>query len=53
VVALRSPPEPALPAVAWPANGEVLPMTLALAGLALAGFTAWAALRWLSRSSSS
>lgn len=53
VVALRSPPEPALPAVAWPANGEVLPMTLALAGLALAGFTAWAALRWLSRGSSS
>ena len=49
VVGLRPAPEPLISWPGWPANGEFLPMVLVIAGLCLAGFTAWAAIRWLGR----
>ncbi len=53
VVALRPALEPRLSWPASPVHGDLLPMVLALAGLAVAGFTAWGAIRWLSRSARS
>ena len=50
VVALRPPPEAVLSWPGWPAAGELLPMVLAIVGLAVAGCTAWAAIRWLGKS---
>ena len=50
VVALRPPPEAVLSWPGWPAAGEFLPMVLAIVGLAVAGCTAWAAIRWLGKS---
>jgi hypothetical protein len=49
VVALRPPPEAVLAWPGWPAADEVLPMVLAIVGLAVAGCTAWAAIRWLGK----
>ena len=46
---LRPAPEPLIAWPGWPANGEFLPMVLVIAGLFLAGFTAWAAIKWLGR----
>jgi hypothetical protein len=49
VVALRPPPEAVLSWPGWPAPEEFLPMVLAIVGLAVAGCTAWAAIRWLGK----
>lgn len=49
VVALRPAPEPVIAWPGWPTTGEFLPMVLVIAGLVVAGFTAWAAIRWLGR----
>ena len=48
-VVLRPAPEPVLSWPGWPDAGEFLPMVLAIAGLGVAGFTAWTAIRWLGR----
>lgn len=47
VVTMREAPQPLLSWPAWPGPGEVLPMALTLAGLGVAGFTVWTAVRWL------
>ena len=52
VVALRAPPDAVLSWPGWPAADEFLPMVLAIVGLAVAGFTAWAAIRWLGKGAS-
>ena len=49
LVALRPPPEPTFTLPGWPSPNEYLPMVLAIAGVAVAGSTAWAAIRWLGR----
>jgi len=49
VVALRPPPEPTFALPGWPAPNEYLPMVMAIGGVAVAGSTAWAAIRWLGR----
>lgn len=52
VVALRAPPDAVLSWPGWPAADEFLPMVLAIVGLAVAGCTAWAAIRWLGKGAS-
>jgi hypothetical protein len=52
VTGLRPPPAPVLSWPGWPAPNEILPMVLVIAGLGMAGFTAWAAIRWLGRGAS-
>jgi hypothetical protein len=47
VVALRPPPESVLSWPGWPASDELLPVVLVIVGVAVAGCTAWAAIRWL------
>lgn len=47
VVTLRAAPQPLLSWPAWPGPGEALPMVLVVAGLGVAAFTAWTAVRWL------
>jgi len=49
VVALRPAPKPVVSWPGWPTSGEFLPMVLVIAGLGVAGFTAWTAIRWLGR----
>lgn len=49
LVALRPPPEPTFALPGWPSPNEYLPMVLAIAGVAVAGSIAWAAIRWLGR----
>jgi hypothetical protein len=49
VVAMRAPPEVVLSSPGRPAADEFLPMLLAIVGLAVAGCTAWAAIRWLGK----
>ena len=47
VVALRRPTEPLITWPGWPGPGEVVPAALVIIGLAVAGWTAWAGIRWL------
>jgi len=53
VAVLRPAPRPLLSWPAWPGPGEMLPMLLSVCGLAVAGATAWAAIRWLGRGAAS
>jgi hypothetical protein len=47
VVALRPPPPPVFAWPGWPGPDEIVPAVLVIAGLAVAGFTAWNGIRWL------
>ncbi|MDH5225696.1 MAG: hypothetical protein OEW66_11105 [Actinomycetota bacterium] len=49
-VLVRPPPPPSFSWPGWPGTEEFLPAVLVVAGLLVAGFTAWAAIRWLGRS---
>jgi hypothetical protein len=52
VVALRTPPEPLFSWPGWPRSDEVVPAVMVVAGLAVAGCTAWSAVRSLGRKAS-
>ena len=49
-VVVRTPPPPVFEWPGRPGPDEFLPMVLVIAGLGVAGFTAWTAIRWLGRS---